>query len=84
MRSMGLRISLISEGIGGEGDFILRGYSAVPAGLVCCLCFPGTAVPGFHIPPLRGWSCTGGVSVFELLLFLLSLAQLILFLSRED
>jgi len=19
-------------------------------------CLPGTAVPGFHIPPLRGWS----------------------------
>jgi hypothetical protein len=30
---------------------------AVPAGLGVLLSpFPGTAVPGYHIPPLRGWS----------------------------
>jgi hypothetical protein len=31
-------------------------HGAVPAGLAFYLrAFPGTAVPGFHMPPLRGW-----------------------------
>ena len=29
---------------------------AVPSGLAAISHFPGTAVPGCHIPPLRGWN----------------------------
>jgi hypothetical protein len=46
-----------------EDVWIFVRHGAVPAGLDLIARFPGTAVPGFPIPPLRGWStadCGGG------------------------
>jgi hypothetical protein len=36
-----------------------RIVGAVPAGLGSLSYLPGTYVPGFHIPPLRGWRIAG-------------------------
>ena len=37
-----------------EGFFVVAFLGTVPAGLKHLFCsFPGTAVPGFHIPSLR-------------------------------
>jgi hypothetical protein len=30
----------------------------------CFLIFPGTAVPGFHLPPLQGWGLNTSVAAF--------------------
>jgi hypothetical protein len=41
-------------------DTFCAGKVSRPSGTQLCLpTLPGTSVPGFHIPPLRGWSCGG-------------------------